>query len=205
MPLLKRTAVHSPLYLRIASCPCCGRPSNFFLFIRIARGTMPRRVKKWWLVTRAMPKSKSGDGCEVVPSMVPRLIASGTSVTGMPIGTAPKAFTVSPSIAPEERIFLPLMSAIELSGVRACRLQGTAAKRAVGKELDLDRTGRFLVDRLGPRLHHREEGLLLVGREDGELELGLGSGMSRRDDAEHAERETQGFHEASSGCKIIIF
>ena len=84
-------------------------------------------------------------------------------------------------------------------------LQGTAAERAVGIELDLDRTGRFLVDRLGPRLHHREEGLLLVGREDGELELGLGGGVSRRDDAERAERETQGFHETSSGCKIIIF
>ena len=60
-------------------------------------------------------------------------------------------------------------------------LQRTSSKRAVGIELDLERAAGVLLHRLGPRLHHADEGLLLVGREDGELELGgLGDGGPRQ-------------------------
>ncbi len=56
--------------------------------------------------------------------MVRRLIASGTSVGGMPTGTAPSDFRDSIWITPEPRTFLPLRSCTELSGRLACRLKG---------------------------------------------------------------------------------
>ena len=51
-----------------------------------------------------------------MPLIVPRLMASGISVTGMPTGTAPKARSAALSVLLEARIVLPLRSAIELTG-----------------------------------------------------------------------------------------
>ena len=51
-----------------------------------------------------------------MPLIVPRLIASGISVTGIPMGTAPKARSAALSFLLDARIVLPLRSAIELTG-----------------------------------------------------------------------------------------